>query len=326
MKIFSGVKPSGIIHLGNYIGALRQWVAVQNEHDCLFCIVDLHALTVRIDPALLRQLTIQTAATYIACGLDAKKSTLFIQSHVPEHAELCWILNTLAKISELKLMHQFKEKSKSNPENITMGLFDYPVLMAADILLYGTTHVPVGHDQQQHIELARELARRFNGLYGITFSVPEVMVPLRGAKVMALDNPAKKMEKTGSVAGYIALTDTPDVIRKKIKSAVTDSGSEILFDEKKKPALSNLLMIYHLLSGRSIPALEEEYRGKGYGQFKKDLSDVVVDFLKPIQQKFSACMDDTKALSRILEKGAGAARTQAAKKMKEVKEKIGLVL
>ena len=325
MKIFSGVKPSGIIHLGNYIGALRQWVALQNDHDCLFCIVDLHALTVRIDPALLRRLTLETAATYIACGLDAKKSTLFIQSQVPEHAELCWILNTIAKISELKLMHQFKEKSKGNPENINMGLFDYPVLMAADILLYGTTHVPVGQDQQQHIELARELARRFNTIYGTTFVVPESMVPPFGAKIMALDNPTKKMEKTGSVAGYIALTDTPDSIRKKIKSAVTDSGSDVVFDEKKKPAISNLLTIYHLLSGTPVENIEEQYAGKGYGVFKKDLSDVVVDFLKPIQQKFAECMSDAKELSRVLEKGATNARAKAGKKMKEVKEKIGLI-
>lgn len=326
MKIFSGVKPSGTLHLGNYLGALRQWVALQNDHECLFCIVDLHALTVRIDPALLRRLTLETAATYIACGMDAKKSTLFIQSQVLQHTELCWILNTLAKISELKLMHQFKEKSKSAPDNINVGLFDYPVLMAADILLYGTTHVPVGQDQQQHIELARELARRFNSIYGTTFVVPEAMLPPLGAKIMALDNPTKKMEKTGSVAGYIALNDTPDIIRKKIKSAVTDSGSEVLFDEKKKPALSNLLTIYHLLSNRDISDIEEEYHGKGYGQFKKDLSDVVVDFLQPIQQKFSECINDTGALSRILEKGAHAARTQAEEKMKEVKEKIGLVI
>lgn len=326
MKIFSGIKPSGIIHLGNYLGALRQWVTLQNDHECLFCIVDLHALTVRIDPALLRRLTLETAATYIACGLDAKKSTLFIQSHVPQHVELCWILNTIARLSELKLMHQFKEKSKSNPDNINAGLFDYPVLMAADILLYSTTQVPVGHDQQQHIELARELARRFNSVYGETFVAPQAMVPPLGAKIMALDNPAKKMEKTGSVAGYIALTDTPDIIRKKIKSAVTDSGSDIVFDEKKKPALSNLLTIYHLLSGTSIPELEQQYRGKGYGQFKKDLSDVVVDFLQPIGQKLSDCMNDTGALSRTLEKGAQTARAQAEKKMREVKEKIGLVL
>ncbi|MDP2630571.1 MAG: tryptophan--tRNA ligase, partial [Candidatus Uhrbacteria bacterium] len=294
--------------------------------ECLFCIVDLHALTVRIDPELLRRLTLETAATYIACGLDAKKSTLFIQSRVLQHTELCWILNTLAKISELKLMHQFKEKSKNAPDNINAGLFDYPVLMAADILLYGTTHVPVGQDQQQHIELARELARRFNSIYGATFVVPEAMLPPLGAKIMALDNPTKKMEKTGSVAGYIALTDTPELIRKKIKSAVTDSGSEVLFDEKKKPAISNLLTIYHLLSNRAIPEIEKEYLGKGYGQFKKDLSDVVVDFLKPIQDKLSECMSDTSMLSRILEKGATAARTQAENKMREVKEKIGLII
>jgi tryptophanyl-tRNA synthetase len=325
MRIFSGVKPSGVIHLGNYIGALRQWVAVQDAHECMFCIVDLHAVTVRIDPAALRMFTLQTAATYLACGLDPKKSILFIQSQVPQHAELCWILNTLAKISELKLMHQFKEKSKSNPDNINAGLFDYPVLMAADILLYDTTHVPVGQDQQQHIELTRELARRFNAVYGDTFVVPGVMVPPRGAKVMALDNPAKKMEKTGSVAGYIALTDTPDVIRKKIKTAVTDSGSDIIFDEKKKPALANLLTIYHVLSGTDIAALETQYEGKGYKQFKDDLSAVVIEFFQPIQERFAHFMKDPAELSRHLEKGAYDARAYAEKKMRAVKEKVGLV-
>ena len=326
MRIFSGIKPSGVIHLGNYIGALRQWVALHHSHECLFCLVDLHALTVRMDPGTLRRLTLETAATYIACGLDPKKSILFVQSQVPEHAELCWILNTLAKTSELKLMHQFKEKSKTNPDTINVGLFDYPVLMAADILLYGTTHVPVGEDQQQHVELARELARRFNSLFGTTFVIPESMVPPQGARIMALDNPAKKMEKTGSAAGYIALTDTAEIIRKKIKSAVTDSGSDIIFDAKKKPALANLLTIYHIISGEAIEVIEKRYGGKGYKQFKDDLSQTLIDFLAPIQERFSHCMEYPDELSLLLKKGANEARKQASAKMREVKEKIGLVL
>lgn len=325
MKIFSGVKPSGIIHLGNYIGALRQWIAVQESSECLFCIVDLHALTVRIDPKMLRKRTLETAALYLACGLDPKKSTLFVQSHVAEHAELCWLLNTVAKVSELKLMHQFKEKSKSNPENITMGLFDYPVLMAADILLYDTTNVPVGEDQKQHIELTREIARRFNGFFGETFVVPESMVPVRGAKIMALDNPAKKMEKTGSPEGYIALTDTSDIVAKKIRRAVTDSGSEIIYDPKKKPALANLLTIYHMLTGEDMRAIEARYQGKGYAQLKGDLVDRIIEFLAPIQKKFNTLMRNTRSVQKILDDGAVDARMQAEKKMALVKERMGLL-
>jgi len=324
-RVFSGVKPTGILHLGNYIGALSQWVSLQDSHTALFCIVDLHALTVRQDPSELRRRTLETFALYQACGITPEKSLLFVQSHVPQHAELCWILNTVAKMSELKLMHQFKDKSKGAPENINVGLFDYPVLMAADILLYDAHVVPVGEDQLQHIELARELARRFNSLFGETFVVPEGKVSARGARVMALDNPAKKMEKTGSQSGYIALTDTPDAIRKKIKSAVTDSGAEIIFDEKKKPALANLLTIYHALSGKAIIEIEGQYKGKGYKQFKEGLGDVVVDFLTPIQKRFSELMKDPGALTSLLEEGAERARSLADTKMRIVKEKIGLV-
>lgn len=325
MKVFSGVKPSGILHLGNYLGALRQWVDMQNTHDCLFCVVDLHALTVKQDPIELARHTLETVAIYLACGIDPKRATLFVQSQVPQHAELCWILNTLTKMSELKLMHQFKEKSKSRPENINIGLFDYPVLMAADILLYDTEIVPVGEDQMQHIELAREIARRFNGLYGDTFVVPEGVVPKIGARIKALDNPEKKMEKTGSVSGYIALTDEPDVIRKKIKHAVTDSGSEIVFDEKKKPALANLLTVYHLISGEDISVIQKRYEGKGYKDFKDDLASSLISFLAPIREKFFAYMDDPASLSRVINDGAERAQEHAAKKIATVKNKIGLI-
>lgn len=326
MKIFSGIKPSGDLHLGNYIGAISQWIALQDTHECIYCVVDLHALTAAIDPEELRRRTLDTAAWYLALGLDPKKNTLFVQSHVSAHAELCWMLNTVAKVSELKLMHQFKEKSKSNPENINLGLFDYPVLMAADILLYDSEAVPVGEDQKQHVELARVLARRFNSRYGETFRVPESMLLKKGARIMALDNPAKKMEKTGSVEGYIALSDPPDIVRKKIKHAVTDSGREIVFDQKEKPALANLLTIYHLLSGESIADLEKEYAGKGYKEFKDGLSEAVVSFLAPVQKRYATHRSNEAILKKILAAGAARAREQAEKKIMLVKERIGLLI
>lgn len=325
MKVFSGIKPSGELHLGNYIGAISQWLSLQREHECIYSIVDLHALTVAIDPRELRRRTLDTAAWYCALGLDAKKNVLFVQSQVPQHAELCWMLNTLAKMSELKLMHQFKEKSKSNPENITMGLFDYPVLMAADILLYDTQSVPVGEDQKQHVELARELARRFNGRFGETFVIPESLLMKSGKRIMALDDSAKKMEKTGSHEGYIALSDTAAMVQKKIRHAVTDSGREIIYNKKEKPALANLLTIYHLLSGRSIPDIEKEYREKGYKEFKDGLAETVVAFLLPVQQAYAAYRDDEKGLCHILADGAARAQQQAEKKMALARERIGLL-
>ncbi len=326
MRVFSGIKPSGDLHLGNYIGAISQWIALQDAHECIYSIVDLHALTVKIEPDELRRRTLDTVAWYLALGLDPKKNILFVQSHVSEHAELCWILNTIAKISELKLMHQFKEKSKSDSENITVGLFDYPILMAADILLYDTETVPVGEDQKQHVELAREIARRFNSRYGKTFVVPESMLMTKGARIMALDNPAKKMEKTGSVEGYIALSDSADGVKKKIGRAVTDSGKEIVYDLKKKPALANLLTIYSLLSGQSFSAIEKQYVGKGYKEFKEGLTHAVVEFLSPVQKKYAEYRSDEKGLHQILEDGALRARIRAAKKMETVKENIGLLI
>lgn len=324
MNVFSGIKPTGELHLGNYIGALSQWIGLQDTHECIYCVVDLHALTVAIDPTELRRRTLDTVAWYLALGLDPSKSTLFIQSHVLEHAQLCWILNTIAKISELKLMHQFKEKSKSNPENINMGLFDYPVLMAADILLYDTERVPVGEDQKQHVELARELARRFNGRFGETFVVPESLLMKQGARIMALDRPEKKMEKTGSQEGYIALLDPPDSVRKKIKHAVTDSGRDIIFDAKNKPALANLLTIYSLLSGQSFSDIEEHYQGRGYKDFKEGLAECVNNFLGPVQKKYATYRNDENTLRHILDDGANRARALAQKKITLVKERVGL--
>lgn len=297
---------------------------MQDEHECIFCVVDLHAITVPQYPKELRERTIQTAAMYLACGVDPKKNTLFVQADVAAHAELAWILNTIAKISELKLMHQYKEKSKGKEENISVGLFAYPVLMAADILLYQTELVPVGEEQLQHIELARELARRFNKRFGETFVVPKSIVQRMGARIMALDDPSKKMSKSATTtAGYIALLDTPDVIQKKISRAVTDSGTEIVYSPKK-PALSNLLTIYHLLSGIPIGDIEKKYSGKGYKEFKEGLIRVLNKELEPIQKKYATLMSHPDDVCAILKEGAVAARTRADEMLTRVKRAVGL--
>lgn len=323
-RVFSGVQPSGILHIGNYLGALKQWVALQDEHECFFSIVDLHAITVPQEPAVLRENIVKTAALYLAIGVDPERSTLFVQSRVQEHAELAWILNTLTKLSELKLMHQFKEKSKAHPEHITVGLFDYPVLMAADILLYKTQLVPVGEDQQQHIELAREIARRFNATFGELFPTPEVLLSEKGARIMALDDPTKKMQKSArSAYNYMSLTDSPEEIRRKMSRAVTDSGNDIMHGPQK-PALSNLLTIYHLFSGEPIKDIEKRYVGKGYKEFKDDLSDIVISFTTPLLKKYETLMRDQKRLANILETGAAKARTHAHNTMEEVRRAVGL--
>lgn len=323
-RIFSGVQPTGLLHIGNYLGALKNWVDLQDRHACIFSIVDLHAITVHQEPKAVRENILKTAALYLAIGIDPEKSTLFVQSDVHEHAELAWILNTITKTSELKLMHQFKEKSKGHPENVNMGLFGYPVLMAADILLYKTTHVPVGEDQKQHIELTRELARRFNSLFGDVFVVPEATIPEVGARIMGLDDPTKKMQKSArSSYNYISLTDSPDEVKRKIARAVTDSGNEIIHGADK-PALSNLLTIYHLLSGLSIMDIEKRYVGKGYGDFKKDLIDVTNAFLAPVQKKYNQLLAKPDHLTALLAKGAQQASATASLTMEEVKKAMGL--
>ncbi len=323
-RVFSGVQPSGVLHIGNYLGALSQWISLQEQHRCLFSIVDLHAITAQQDPKVLRENILKTAALYLAVGIDPDQSILFVQSDVKEHAELSWILNTITKISELKLMHQFKEKSKSQSQNINMGLFGYPVLMAADILLYKSTLVPVGEDQKQHVELTRELARRFNSLFGETFVIPEASVPKSGARIMGLDDPTKKMQKSArSVYNYIALTDSPEEIKRKISRAVTDSGNEIVFGEDK-PALSNLLTIYHLFSGLSVKEIEKKYYEKGYKDFKGDLGSLLIDKLGDIQKKYASYMKHEDHLSATLKKGAHAARTIAEQTITEVKAALGL--
>ncbi|NTW76152.1 MAG: tryptophan--tRNA ligase [Candidatus Moranbacteria bacterium] len=390
-RIFSGIQPSGDLHIGNYLGAIKQWVGLQDEFESIFCVVDMHAITVPQDPETLRKKTLEIAKIYLASGIDPAKSSLFIQSHVPEHAELMWLLNTIAKNGDLTKMTQFKDKAHvdfddfeegltyledvNNSEtsdsdefevammgghnramsqfvkdikddfrnqilkpfnSVGVGLFDYPVLMAADILLYDTQVVPVGDDQVQHIELTRTLARRFNERFGETFRIPEPRIMKEGARIMALDDPTKKMSKSATSAyNAIALSDDAETVRRKIKKAVTDSGSEIVYvdDPVKsdgtpdhgagKPALKNLINIYTLLSGVAIPDIEAKYAGKGYGDFKADLAEVVVDFLTPFQEKMAGLSDEETL--RILREGANRVRPLAAAKLAEAKKRVGFL-
>lgn len=323
-RIFSGIQPSGNLHIGNYLGAIRQWIEMQDEYDAIFCIVDLHAITVPQDPEILRKRTLEVAKIYLASGIDPLKSTLFIQSHVSEHAELGWILATLARMGELERMTQYKDKSqKGESAGSGVGLFTYPTLMAADILLYDTTVVPVGKDQLQHVELTRDLAERFNKQFGETFIVPKGNLSKEGALIMGLDNPMKKMSKSASSEyNAIALLDEPEVARKKIMKAVTDSGTEILYSDNK-PALKNLINIFSLFGSVSIEDIVQKYSGKGYADFKQDLAFVVMEFLVDFQRKFYSISDED-AL-RILHDGAESARAIASKKMKVVREKIGFL-
>lgn len=322
-RAFSGVQPTNNLHLGNYLGAMKNWVELQNSHETFYCVVDLHAITVKQDPKELRQNVLNVAKTYLALGINPEKSTIFVQSHVKEHVELGWLLNTIAKMSELERMTQFKDKSQQHAENINVGLFDYPVLMAADILLYNTQVVPVGDDQKQHVELTRDLAARFNSLYGKTFIEPEPLIQKEGARIMGLDDPTKKMSKSATSANsYIALLDPSEVIAKKISRAVTDSGTTIE-SGADRPALTNLLTIYSLLANQPTKAIEKEYSGKGYADFKKGLTKVVTDFTSDFQNKFNALDDDK--VRNILENGAEKARAVAKQKIEEVKKKMGLL-
>lgn len=321
----SGIQPTNVVHIGNYIGALKQWGEMQNRYPCLFCIVDLHAITVPQDPKQLRENILNSAATYLATGIDPKHSNIFIQSEVPEHAELGWILSTLVKMGELERMTQYKDKSAKRGESVGAALFTYPALMAADILLYGATAVPVGEDQMQHLELTRVLARRFNQTFGETFPIPQAFIQKSGARIMALNDATTKMSKSASSpASYIALTDEDDVIRKKISRAVTDSGSEIVYDPKEKPALANLLTIYHHMTGAHLKDVEKEFAGKGYGDFKKALAEAIITHLSPIRAKIKEYRNDSGELTRILNKGRDAAQEIAAQKITEVREKMGL--
>jgi tryptophanyl-tRNA synthetase len=326
-RVFSGIQPSGVVHLGNYIGALKNWASMQETHDCLYCIVDLHAITVPQDPAELKKRIRLTAANTLAAGIDPKKSILFVQSDVPMHAELAWVLNCFIYYGELTQMTQFKDKSVVRGQGTSTGLFTYPALMAADILLYGTHAVPVGDDQRQHLELTRLAARRINKEFGEPdlFVVPDAFIGKFGARVMGLDDPAQKMSKSaGSEYNYISLSDTPDIIRKKIRKAVTDSGTTIEFDEAKRPAVANLLTIYSAISGQPIESIVERFAGKGYGDFKKDLAEVVVEGLAPIQKGIHEWMTEKDELDKILKEGAEKARALAEPRMAEIRRRIGL--
>src|SRR2546429_5836362 len=288
-RIFSGAQPSGNVHVGNYLGALRNWVALQHEYESIFCIVNLHAITLAQDPKILAEKTRELARIYLAVGIDPEISTVFAQSDVPQHAELTWLLNCVTRMSELERMTQFKDKARKQQENIGVGYFDYPVLMAADILLYQTDLVPVGEDQKQHLELTRDIAIRFNRDFGETFAVPDAFIPKVGARIMSLADPTKKMSKSDeeSEAGCVMLLDDADAVRRKFKRAVTDSGTEIRFDSTR-PAITNLLTIYHLLTGKTPAEIEEHFAGKGYAKLKEDLAEVTIEFLKPFQERVHA--------------------------------------
>ena len=315
--VFSAMAPSGNLHIGNYLGALKQWIELQKKNQLICCIADYHAMTVFQQPQKLREKILEVAMIYLAAGIDSKKSIVFVQSDAPEHAELAWILNTITKIPELELMTQFKDKAKRFRKLVNVGLFDYPVLMAADILLYKTKFVPVGEDQKQHLEFAREIARRFNKIYGETFIVPEPIIRKEGARIMGLDNPENPNN-------YLSLIDKPDVIRDKIKRATTDSGSDIIYDIENKKGISNLLSIYSLLSGKLIKDLEKKYKGIKYSEFKNDLADVVIEFLSPFQGEFQKIKNNPNQAREILKTGAEKAQKIARLTMEEIKEKIGL--
>jgi len=323
-RIFSGAQPTGNVHLGNYLGALRNWVALQNEYESFFCIVNLHAITVAQDPKVLAAKTRELARIYLAVGIDPDISTIFVQSDVGAHAELTWLLNCITRMSELERMTQFKDKARKQQENVGVGLFDYPVLMASDILLYQTDLVPVGEDQKQHLELTRDVAIRFNRDYGETFRVPEPFIPKVGARIMSLADPTKKMSKSDeeSEAGCILMMDDADAVRRKFKRAVTDSGTEIRF-AVQRPAITNLLTIYHLLTEQSPDGIEQHFNGKGYAHLKEQLAEVTIDFLKPFQERVRA-IDDAK-LDDILARGAEHAASIAESTLSRAKENMGLV-
>ncbi len=326
--VFSGAQPSGELTLGNYLGALKNWVALQNEYDCVYCIVNQHAITVRQDPQKLRKATLDTLALYLACGIDPKQSTIFVQSHVPAHAELGWALNCYTYFGELSRMTQFKDKSARHAENINAGLFDYPVLMAADILLYQANLVPVGDDQKQHLELSRDIAMRFNALYGDIFTVPEPFIAKVGARVMSLQDPTKKMSKSDENRNnVIGLLENPKDVEKKIKRAMTDSDEPpvVRYDLKNKAGVSNLLDILTGITGKPIAELEKEFEGKMYGHLKTEVATQVIDMLTELQTKYHQYRDDESYLHSIMQEGAEKARSKAEPTLKKVYDAIGFV-
>ncbi|MCB5303990.1 tryptophan--tRNA ligase [Yersinia bercovieri] len=326
--VFSGAQPSGELTIGNYMGALRQWVQMQDDYDCIYCIVDLHAITARQDPALLRKRTLDTLALYLACGIDPQKSTIFVQSHVPEHSQLSWALNCYTYFGELSRMTQFKDKSARYAENINAGLFDYPVLMAADILLYQTNQVPVGEDQKQHLELSRDIANRFNNLYGDIFKIPEPFIPKAGARVMSLQDPTKKMSKSDDNRNnVIELLEDPKSVVKKIKRAMTDSDEPavIRYDTEKKAGVSNLLDILSGVTGKSVPELEAQFEGQMYGHLKGAVAEAVSGMLSELQTRYHTYREDEAFLQEVMREGAAKARARAQETLAKVYQAIGFV-
>ena len=324
--VFSAVQPSGIPTIGNYVGSIKNWVKMQDEYDCIYSLADLHTLTVKQIPAELRQRSYDLLALYLACGIDPEKSVVFAQSHVPAHAELTWILNTVTYPGELTRMTQYKDKSQRHAENVNMGLLDYPVLMAADILLYGTDLVPVGADQKQHLEIARDLAVRFNNRYSETFTVPEPLIPKTGAKIMSLQDPDKKMSKSDdNPNAYISMNDSTDEIVKKFKRAVTDSQAEVRYDPENKKGVSNLLTIYSLFADKTIEESEKEFEGKGYGDFKLAVGETVAAVIEPVIAEKNRILKDKGYLESVLKSGAEKANYLAGKMMRKVYRKVGLI-
>jgi tryptophanyl-tRNA synthetase len=325
MRIFSGIQPTGAKHLGNYIGAIRQYVATQEEGDAFFCIVDLHSITTAHDPEELRESTLSLGALLFASGLDPERCTLFVQSHVPAHAEAAWLLGSVTSFGELRRMVQFKEKSEKQ-EFVSAGLFTYPVLQAGDILLYQTDVVPIGDDQRQHVELSRDVAERFNSRFGETFKLPQAVFPDVGARIMDLQEPEKKMSTTGGTPqGTVLVLDSPDVIRKKLKTAVTDSGSDVRYSPDDKPGISNLIEILAVATDAEIPDVESRYDGTGYGRFKEDVAEAVVELFAPIQRRYEELRADEGELRRMLARGAEKAREASAPTLEAMYERMGFV-
>ncbi|MBI3631537.1 MAG: tryptophan--tRNA ligase [Candidatus Staskawiczbacteria bacterium] len=324
MIIFSGIRPTGDIHIGNYLGAIKQWIELQEKNECVFCIVDLHAITTPYKPQEMQKNIFEAAIIYLAAGINPEKSIIFVQSQVKEHTELSWLLNTITPMGELQRMTQFKEKAKKHPEYVNAGLFDYPVLMAADILLYKTQAVPVGKDQEQHVELARSIAKKFNQKFGETFLEPKLLIPKAGAKIMSLVNPKKKMSKSDEPKSYISLFDSPEDIQKKIMTATTDSGKDIVYNITKKPGISNLLTIYSLLANKTTQEIEKQFKGKNYSEFKKSLAEVTIDYLEPFRRKQKELLSRDVYVKEILNKGKNRAESIAQTTIQEVRKKMGL--
>lgn len=325
MRIVSGIQPTGSIHLGNYLGSIKQWINLQDKNECVFFIADLHALTTPYNPKEMQQKIIEKVIAYLTAGLNPEKAIIFTQSSVKEHTELAWLLNTVCPIGELERMTQYKDKSKKFKENINAGLLNYPVLMASDILLYKAQAVPTGKDQEQHVELTRTIARKFNQKFGDTFLEPKSIIPEYGSKIMSLTEPKKKMSKSDEPKSFISLFDEPDAIKKKIMLAETDSGKDVLYNITKKPGVSNLLVIYSLLTEKPIKKIEEEFKGKGYGDFKKSLSEIVINYLEPFRRKQKELQTRETYIKEILEKGTSRAQIIAQTTIKEVKLKMGLL-